>query len=213
MTVDSRPRRRRSAAPGELSPLDAALTPESRALAETLRDVFTMLQTSVGDFAADCHRDKGAGSRYLSGKRLPPREFIDLLLTEAIRARGEIGISAAMEDNLRELHIRALEAHDPHAAKIQALEDALRLHTTRKKDLEAELAERTREVNELRRQPWTTEVDQERESLQAVKELERQLKEATDERRKAEKLLLMERIAATTPSTPQQNIGILGCIL
>jgi hypothetical protein len=212
MTVDSSPRRRRSAAPGELSPLDAALTPESRALAEALRNVFAMLETSVGEFAADCHRDKGAVSRYFSGKRVPPREFVDVLLTQALRARGETAITAAIEDNLHELHIRALETHDPHAAKIQSLEDDLRLHATRKKDLEDELARHKREIAQLRRQTRTTERPRERETRRLITDLERQLKEATDERRKAERRLIMEH-AAVTSSTDEQNIGILGCIL
>lgn len=64
--------KRGAVALGELCALDVALAPERRALAEALRAVFTALGMSVCDFAAVCHRDKGAISRYLSGKRVPP---------------------------------------------------------------------------------------------------------------------------------------------
>jgi hypothetical protein len=98
MAVDSPPRRHRGAAPGELSPLDTDLPPECRALADALRDIFAMLETSINEFATRCNRDKGALSRYLSGKRVPPREFVEALLSEARRARGEVGVTAAVAD-------------------------------------------------------------------------------------------------------------------
>jgi chromosome segregation ATPase len=211
MVIGSRQRRRRSAAPGELSPLDTALPPESQALADALRNVFAMLETSINEFATRCNRDKGAVSRYLSGKRVPPREFVEVLLSEARRARGEIGVTAAVVDNLRELHIRALEAHDPPAAKIQSLEDDLRLHAARKKDLEDELAKRQDEVNRLRRQARTIERGQEGEAQRVIKDLERRLEETTKERRAIEKSLAVER--AKSVSSRDESLGFLGCTM
>ncbi|MGH3222953.1 MAG: hypothetical protein ACRDPY_30385 [Streptosporangiaceae bacterium] len=212
MVVDRHPRRRRSAAPGEFSPLDTALPPDNRALADALRDVFAILETSINELATRCNRDKGAVSRYLSGKRVPPREFVEVLLSEARRARGEAGVTVALVDNLRKLHVRALETHDPPAAKIQSLEDDLRLLAARKKDLEDGLARRQDEVNRLKRQARTIEREQEGVAQWVIKDLERQLKEASEERRKIEKDLAMER-AKSVSSMDGQNLGFLGCTM
>jgi hypothetical protein len=213
MTAESHTLRGRSVAPGELRPLDTDLRSESRALAEALRGVFGMLKTSLGDFAADCNRDKGAVSRYLSGKRVPPRQFIDVLVREALRVQGEVGVPASLAENLRKLHLCALEAYDPHSASLQRLEDEIRLHASRKEALEIELARNRREIGRLRRQARTTEEAREHDSSQIVKDLERRLKEATDERRRAEMCLAMERTAGRTYSTGKdhEELGLLGC--
>jgi hypothetical protein len=183
-------------------------------LPKALRHVFYLLETSVGEFAADCHRDKGAVSRYLGGKRVPPRKFVDDLLNAALEARGETVVTTVVGDNLRELHLRAFGAHDPQGAKLQALEDDLSLYANRKKDLEAELAQRKHEVGRLAHQVWKPGRAAERKTGQLIRDLERRLKEATAERRKAEQRLLMEQVVASTgSSTAEQNIGILGCVM
>jgi septal ring factor EnvC (AmiA/AmiB activator) len=114
--------------------------------------------------------------------------------------------------NLRKLHIRALEGHDPHAAKIQSLEDDLRLHIARMKDLEDELGKRKHEVDRLRRQTRAIEREREGEAQRVIMDLERQLKEATEERREVQKRLAMEH-AASAPSRDQLEIGFGGCIM
>jgi hypothetical protein len=152
MVVESRTRRRRTVAAGELTPLDAELIPESREFAEALRDVFARLDISLGEFAAGCHRDKGAVSRYLSGKRVPPRDFVDQLLDQARRAQGAGDTDTKFGDNVRKLHLRALAMHDPKAAMLQALNDDIDLKAARKNDLEAEIARRVREVERLKQQ-------------------------------------------------------------
>jgi transcriptional regulator with XRE-family HTH domain len=212
MTAGSHPRRRRSASPGELRPLEPSLGSESRALAEALRDVFRMLNTSVGEFAASCHRDKGAVSRYLSGKRIPPQEFIDALLNEALRLRGEAGVPAELAGTLRKLHLSALEGHDPHQAKLQRLEDEVRLYASRRKALEDDLVQSRREIDQLRHQA-RTEKSRERETIEIVEDLERQLREASDERRKAEMRLAMVQAAGRANRADKGNmeLGILGC--
>lgn len=208
MVVESQARRRHTVAPGELTSLDVNLTPEFHEFAEALRDVFTMLGISLGEFAARCHRDKGAVSRYLAGKRVPQRDFVDQLLEQVRLVRGVGGISDEVGDNLRKLHLRALTVKDPKAARIQALKDNIDLEETRKNDLEAEVAWRVEEVERLKQQVWKTE---QAETQRLIDNLQREVEEARAARREAEKRLATARVVAATG--PVDDIGILGCIM
>jgi hypothetical protein len=93
---------------------------ELAALSECLQAVFDGLGYSVRAFARLTHRDPGSVSRYLSGRRLPPREFISELL-DAEAERG--GANAETEEHVRRLYHEALRATSGPATVRNAQEE------------------------------------------------------------------------------------------
>lgn len=219
MSTDARtPLRHRAAAPGELSPLDDGTTPERRALATALRELFSMLQISLGELATKSHRDKGAVSRYLSGKRIPQPDFIEYLLTEVAQMPGRL--PAALAARIREVYLQALEAHDPKAAKTYVLEEDLRRRTAHKADLEnevrSEVLRRQRDVQQRRALGRPSAWAAESATPAVVEDLQRQLQQAINEKYATEKQLILERARASAKRKAQEDdpsAGYLGCII
>ncbi|GHJ40969.1 PleD family two-component system response regulator [Streptomyces sp. TS71-3] len=208
---------------GELRPLAQDLTPESRALAMALRELFEGLEVSVRRYAARRVRDAGTFSRYLSGTRLPPREVVTDLFTDVAEHRGMAATPDAIE-LVRRLHQAAVESSAPprHAVEVleqqlaeadrvsrrstargDALGDALLDRKHRIADLEVRLnqleaewsAERERAEHLAAAHPHATGLLHERDQLQGeVCRLSAQLHETQQQRDEAEqRCALLER--------------------
>ncbi|MFL4902377.1 response regulator [Streptomyces sp. MMS24-I2-30] len=208
---------------GELRPLPSDLTPESRALAMALRELFESLDVSVRRYAARRLRDAGTFSRYLSGTRVPPWEVVMDLFTDAAEHRGMAATPDAIE-LVRRLHRAAVETSvsPRHAVEVleqqlaeadrvsrrstargDALSDALLDRKHRIADLEVRLnqleaawsAERARAERLAAAGPDATELLHERDQLQdEVTRLSALLHEAQKQRDEAEqRCTLLER--------------------
>ena len=92
---------------GELHPLGENLPEECRAFAVELRKLFDGLGVSVRRYAARRFRDPSTISRYLSGTRVPPWEFVLDLLADLAECRGSAATPAAIEV-VRERHRAAV---------------------------------------------------------------------------------------------------------
>ncbi|MFE2726658.1 two-component system response regulator [Kitasatospora sp. NPDC059327] len=93
---------------GDLRPLSPDLNTECRAFAEALRSLFAGLRpaVSVRRYGARRHVSAGAVSRYLSGQRIPPWQFVQDLLTDVGTDRGSVATCETVEF-LRSLHAAA----------------------------------------------------------------------------------------------------------
>ncbi|WP_217546500.1 ATP/GTP-binding protein [Streptomyces sp. GbtcB6] len=107
--------------PVRLAPLKDDLSPEKRALAEDLRQIFLTLGISVRRYAARRHLDASTVTRYLSG-RVPPWDFVAGLVTDVQEAQKPLTSEA--EAGLRELHRTALKSNR-HSSETQELTDRL----------------------------------------------------------------------------------------
>ena len=92
---------------GDLHPLGENLPEECRAFAVELRKLFDGLGVSVRRYAARMFRDPSTISRYLSGTRVPPWEFVVDLLADLADCRGSAATPAAIEV-VRMLHRAAV---------------------------------------------------------------------------------------------------------
>uniref|UniRef100_A0AAU2JQC4 Uncharacterized protein n=1 Tax=Streptomyces sp. NBC_00049 TaxID=2903617 RepID=A0AAU2JQC4_9ACTN len=108
----------------QLQPIDGGLSPEARALAAHLRDLFHPLETSVRRFATRCHSDAGTVSRYLNGTRIPPWAFVRVLLAEVGAARQQ-PLRGEVLDHTRKLHRAALRVSNRGLYELQTLQDQL----------------------------------------------------------------------------------------
>ncbi|MGW7449449.1 response regulator [Kitasatospora sp. NPDC054795] len=93
---------------GNLQPLSPDLNNECRAFAKALRSLFAGLRPAVSmrRYSARRHLSPGALSRYLSGQRIPPWQFVQDLLTDVGADRGSVATPDTIE-LLRCLHSAA----------------------------------------------------------------------------------------------------------
>ncbi|GAB1333458.1 hypothetical protein ACE1SV_00480 [Streptomyces sp. E-15] len=223
---------------GELRPLAQDLTPESRALAMALRELFEGLEVSVRRYAARRVRDAGTFSRYLSGTRVPPWEVVMDLFTDVAEHRGMAATPDAIE-LVRHLHRTAVEtsASPRHAVEVleqqlaeadrvsrrstargDALGDALLDRKHRIADLEVRLnqleaewnAERERAERLAAANPDVTDLLHERDRLQdEVTRLSVQLHEAQKRRDEAEeRCILLERQLEAVEQVPTVTAAV-----
>ncbi|MFJ4689505.1 response regulator [Streptomyces sp. NPDC091377] len=108
----------------ELRPLPQDLTPQARALATALRELFEGLDVSVRRYAARRLRDAGTISRYLSGTRVPPWEVVMDLFTDVAEHRGMAATPDAL-DLVRRLHRAAVETSASPRHAVEVLEQQL----------------------------------------------------------------------------------------
>ncbi|MBD0421615.1 response regulator [Streptomyces sp. TRM S81-3] len=208
---------------GELRPLAENLTPQARALAMALRELFEALEVSVRRYAARRVRDAGTFSRYLNGSRVPPWEVVMDLFTDVAEHRGMAATPDTIE-LVRRLHRAAVETSSSprhamevleqqlaeadrvsrrSAARGDALSDALLDRKHRIADLEVRLnqmeaewsAERERAERLAAANPDVTDLLRERDRLQEeVARLSAQLNQAEKQRDEAEaRCTLLER--------------------
>ncbi|MFE3141240.1 hypothetical protein [Streptomyces scopuliridis] len=139
---------------GALAPLSEDLSPDSRALAESLRDLFYGLGISVRRYAARRHLNPGALSRYLNGTRTPPWDFVADLI--ANRNQHGTPVTIEVERLLQQLHDKALRpnraAHKLQQMQTQLAEAdaAVSRGESHKQALASMLEDRERELRDLR---------------------------------------------------------------
>jgi len=109
-----------------LTPIAGAVAPEARELAETLRVLFGALGVSLNRLAALLHSDPGTVSRYLSGKRVPPPDFIESLCKAVYDAKGAL-VTAQVRELVHEQFLTALREHNPARYEVQRLTDLLQV--------------------------------------------------------------------------------------
>jgi transcriptional regulator with XRE-family HTH domain len=138
-----------------LKPLDPDLRPEVRLWVDELRELWQATGLSMGQFAVLHPFDKGTVSRYLSGHRVPgERHFLDTLLT-TLEAYGR-PVTPDVREYLTGLQMSALEAAHPHEYRVRLVKDELEAALTGRLEaeryaraLEEQLAERSREIQDL----------------------------------------------------------------
>ncbi|MCI3220778.1 hypothetical protein [Streptomyces sp. NP-1717] len=135
-----------------LAALKEGLPADKRALAEDLRALFGALGVSVRRYAVRRHLDASSVTRYLSGDRVPPWDFVAGLIGDVREASAPLTPQA--EAALRETHRAALKANRRSSA-MQELQDELagadeetRRIRTRERALEQALHDRERSLSE-----------------------------------------------------------------
>lgn len=181
----------------ELQAFGEGLSPEMRALAQALRDLFAGLEISERRYAARRSYDSSTVSRYLSGQRLPPWEFALNLLNDVAETRGTVPTPETTE-MLRALHHAALKAGKSPTHKVQLLQQQLavadedaRRAAQRERWLEDTLRDREHRVRELQLQIGRFRVgpdaDADRSRLIAeIQQLKDELEETREAHRQAE---------------------------
>ena len=184
---------------GELNPLPDDLPKTTTDLAQVLRTLFAGLDVSLTRYAARVHRDKGTVSRYFSGDRIPPWDFVNDLLIECTLHNDGSPPTAPVVAHLRRLHRAALEASDAPAHQIQLLQDKLAQAdreatraAAREHELETTLQEARRRIAELQMRERELEAlrDEERDAYSA--DLTAYQHDLGSEHRSAHALLLEE---------------------
>ncbi|MET7566963.1 ATP/GTP-binding protein [Streptomyces sp. NPDC005492] len=130
-----------------LARLKDGLSQEKRAFAEDLRRVFLLLGVGVRRYAARRHLDASSVTRYLSGERVPPWDFVAGVIAD-VREEARAPLTAEVEQALRELH-RAAQQTNRRRSEVQVLQDRLeeadaesRRIKTRQRALEETLQDR-----------------------------------------------------------------------
>ncbi|MFJ6617920.1 SpoIIE family protein phosphatase [Kitasatospora sp. NPDC091335] len=97
---------------------------EVRAFIEFIGRLFAVLDTTLTRYAARCNRDKGSVSRYFTGQRIAPKEFVD----ELLRHVGELGgqsVTAEVQDQAHHLRMEALRVRNASRHDVEQLRDKL----------------------------------------------------------------------------------------
>ncbi|MFF9651396.1 hypothetical protein [Streptomyces sp. NPDC014622] len=139
----------------ELKRVDEDLPPEVAAVAQALRDLFRGLGISTRRYAARRSYDSSTVSRYLSGRRLPPWEFVLNLLHDVAEERGTVPTEETI-GMVRELHAAALRTGNSPVHKVQLLQRRLadadqeaRRAALRERLLEDTLQDREHRIRDL----------------------------------------------------------------
>ncbi|MDT0448987.1 hypothetical protein [Streptomyces hesseae] len=176
----------------ELQAFGEGISPEMRALAQALRDLFAGLEISERRYAARRSYDSSTVSRYLSGQRLPPWEFALNLLNDIAEMRGTVP-TAETTEMLRALHHAALRSGKSPTHKVQLLQQQLavadedaRRAAQRERWLEDTLRDREHRVRELQLQigGFRTGPDPDADRTRLIAEIQ-QLKDELEETREA----------------------------
>lgn len=157
---------------GVLSALSEDVAAEKRALAESLRELFTALDMSIRRYAARHHLDTSTVSRYLQGKRVPQWSFVTQLMDD-LRENGRPPTPDVVE-LLRVQHGRALGDGSPRQ-KLQELQHQLALADQRSQMAEKRRRQLTRMLRDQKRELSKTHtkllrLDREREEQQYAHE-------------------------------------------
>ena len=141
-----------------LTPIPETVPPDIRDFAETLRLLFGALDMSLNRLAALLHSDPGTVSRYLSGKRIPPPDFIDRLCKAVYDAKGAL-VTEQVEEHVHRQFLAALREHHPARYEIQRLTDLLQVAAQEKRQheititaLEEAIASRNERIYALERE-------------------------------------------------------------
>ncbi|MEU7297171.1 helix-turn-helix transcriptional regulator [Streptomyces exfoliatus] len=116
---------RTQGAQGGASGIERGEVPEVAALGTVLTGLFTRLGIPQSQYAHRVHLDKSAVSRYLSGRRLAPQEFIDRLVREV---EEHVGAPLQLEakEAIRGQRLEALRVCNPAELSSPTLKRAAR---------------------------------------------------------------------------------------
>ncbi|MFF3773896.1 helix-turn-helix domain-containing protein [Streptomyces sp. NPDC002232] len=109
---------------GNAADVERGEVPEAVALGGVLKELFARLGVSQSQYAYRVHLDKSAVSRYLSGRRVAPQEFIDRLVRETEEHLGA-PLQLEAREALRTRRLEALRVCDPEAFRLEGLRDEL----------------------------------------------------------------------------------------
>jgi len=107
-----------------LKPLPPDLRPETREFVDAMRRLLAGTGKSLRQFAAYHHFSPASVSRYLNGKRLPDKVFVDALLKSACLAH-QVELAPGMQEHAYRLHREALLTDQPGRYKLQMASDQL----------------------------------------------------------------------------------------
>lgn len=106
--------------PANSSEVERGEIPELAALGTMLRGLFSTLGVSQRQYAHRVHLDPSAVSRYLSGRRVPPRHFVDRLISEVEAERGN-PITLEVGEKIETTWLTALKACNPDEYQLENL--------------------------------------------------------------------------------------------
>jgi transcriptional regulator with XRE-family HTH domain len=118
-----------------LDPIPEGVAPEIRDFAETLRMLFAALGMSLNRLAALLHTSPGTVSRYLSGQRIPPPDFIDRLCKAVYDAKGSL-LTEQVVELVNEQFLVALRDYNPARYEVQRLANLLQVAAQEKTQYE-----------------------------------------------------------------------------
>ncbi|MFF3068895.1 SpoIIE family protein phosphatase [Kitasatospora sp. NPDC057936] len=98
--------------------------PEVAAFVAFLGQLFAGLGTSLTRFAAGCHRNKGSVSRYLTGERIAPWDFVEELLRQVAEHTGN-SVTAEVQEQAHLLRREALRVRNPDKCRVDELSEQL----------------------------------------------------------------------------------------
>ncbi|QKW22081.1 SpoIIE family protein phosphatase [Kitasatospora sp. NA04385] len=105
-----------------LEPLGAE--PEVAAFTAFLGQLFQAMELSLTRYAARCNRDKGSVSRYLSGARIAPKDFVDELLRQVAETTGQ-SVSPDVQEHAHRLRMGALRVRNASRHEVEELRERL----------------------------------------------------------------------------------------
>ncbi|WP_329575051.1 SpoIIE family protein phosphatase [Kitasatospora sp. NBC_01250] len=118
-----------------------ALEPAVEAFTQFLSELLRALApTSITRYAARCNRDKGSVSRYLSGQRIAPRDFVDDLLRHVAEKYGR-PVTPEVQEQAYRLRMAALSVRSKSGHEVEVLRE--RLGAAERELARAGLRERT----------------------------------------------------------------------
>ncbi|MFF7613553.1 helix-turn-helix domain-containing protein [Streptomyces lavendulae] len=190
------------------SEVERGAAAEVAAVGNALTSLFNTLGITQAAYALRVHIDKSAVSRYLSGRRLPPQSFIDRLMDEVEDHVGQ-PVQEQVKEAIRQQRLRALLVTNPAEYELESLRldldrskraiktanrqvEALHILLDRKEQQLEDLAAEVRQV----RDDWAASgasllpraADDAGALKREVRELRRDLAEAEERRKNAEKM-------------------------
>ncbi|MEU7027841.1 helix-turn-helix transcriptional regulator [Streptomyces sp. NPDC046275] len=109
---------------GTSSEIERGVVPEVAELGNELKELFNRLGISQSQYAHRVHLDKSVVSRYLTGRRVAPQEFVDRLVAEVETHLGKL-LRPAAKEALRTRRLEALRVTDPGEFRLERLRDEL----------------------------------------------------------------------------------------
>ena len=122
-----------------LRPVPDELPAEVQIFVRTLRVLFGALGMSLNRLAALLHSDPGTVSRYLSGRRIPPTDFIEGLCKALYDAKGFV-VTEQLQQLVNEQFLAALKVGSPSRYEVQWLTDLLEVASQEKRQREVTVA-------------------------------------------------------------------------
>lgn len=191
---------REVAVPEEASPVSPAEREAAKdEFARALKAHFDTAGLSLRVFGATNNIHYATVSRYLTGVRLPERDFVDLVL-KAAEAKLGVPVTAHVRQHLYDLHLAALNASNPAMYRTEVLRGELKVQIVlaqaaerREQGLIRELAEKREADARLR--SHVRELEAAVEDQQARRDGELAVSQAENSRMREELYRLRERIA------------------